>query len=77
MLGCWVKSGEPRHEPEIAMARLLMDATLGDPGYGQRYSVQLARRGWRSELEMIVAGGALSARGHRHVSRCGLTASAA
>ena len=27
---------EPRHEPEIAMARLLMDTTLGDPGYGNR-----------------------------------------
>jgi hypothetical protein len=30
------KQPEPRHEPEIAMARLQMDATLGDPGYGRR-----------------------------------------
>ena len=37
------KQPEPRHEPEIAMARLLMDATLGDPGYGKRSFRYLAK----------------------------------
>ena len=31
---------EPRHEPEIAMARSQIDATLGDPGYGHRSGVE-------------------------------------
>tara|TARA_R110002073_G_scaffold329790_2_gene512817 strand:- start:2868 stop:3002 length:135 start_codon:yes stop_codon:yes gene_type:complete len=32
--------GDPRHEPEVAMVRLRVDATLGDPGYGNRYPTE-------------------------------------
>ncbi len=36
-----VTIAEPRHEPEIAMARLQVDATLGDPGYGRHTRLEV------------------------------------
>ncbi len=55
MLSSCEKSEEPRHEPEIAMARLLMDTTLGDPGYGQRYSVQKPETALKFTTRSLIA----------------------
>lgn len=34
----YIKFAEPRHEPEIAIARFYIDTTLSDPAYGCRSS---------------------------------------
>ncbi len=48
------KKAEPRHEPEIAMARFRMDSELGDPGYGYR-SIRQEFEHCRSAILLMIA----------------------